>query len=58
MYLGIPPNRKVLPLTLAYATAKGALSTYNKGLANEVSPDGVRVNMISPGFTENAGTVE
>src|SRR6266446_4563343 len=47
-----------LPLydaTLAYASAKGALSTYNKGLANEVGPKGVRVNMISPGFIETSG---
>jgi NAD(P)-dependent dehydrogenase (short-subunit alcohol dehydrogenase family) len=47
-----------LPLydaTLAYAAAKGALSTYCKGLANEVGPKGVRVNMISPGFIETAG---
>ncbi|HXJ96639.1 MAG TPA: SDR family oxidoreductase [Terriglobia bacterium] len=47
-----------LPLhyaTLAYAAAKGALSTYNKGLANEVGPMGVRVNMISPGFVETSG---
>src|ERR1700739_5005276 len=47
-----------LPLydaALADAAAKGALSTYNKGLANEVGPKGVRVNMISPGFIETAG---
>lgn len=47
-----------LPLydsTLAYAAAKGALSPYNKGLANEVGPEGVRVNMISPGFIETSG---
>jgi len=47
-----------LPLydaTLAYAAAKGALSTYCKGLANEVGPKGVRVNTISPGFIETAG---
>src|SRR5260370_214962 len=47
-----------LPLydsTLAYAAAKGALSPYNKGLANEVGPKGVRVNMISPGFIETSG---
>jgi NAD(P)-dependent dehydrogenase (short-subunit alcohol dehydrogenase family) len=47
-----------LPLydsTLAYAAAKGALSTYSKGLANEVGPKGVRVNMISPGFIETSG---
>ena len=47
-----------LPLydaTLAYAAAKGALRTYSKGLANEVGPKGVRVNMISPGFIETSG---
>jgi NAD(P)-dependent dehydrogenase (short-subunit alcohol dehydrogenase family) len=47
-----------LPLhdsTLAYAAAKGALRTYSKGLANEVGPRGIRVNMISPGFIETSG---
>ena len=37
-----------LPLydsTLAYAAAKGALSPYNKGLANEVGPKGVRTSI-------------
>ena len=29
--------------TLAYAAAKAALTTYSKGLANEVGPKGVRV---------------
>ena len=38
--------------TLAYAAAKAALSTYSKGLANEVGPRGVRVNTVAPGFTE------
>jgi NAD(P)-dependent dehydrogenase (short-subunit alcohol dehydrogenase family) len=41
--------------TLAYAAAKGALSTYSKGLAKAVAPKGVRVDMISPGFIETAG---
>ena len=47
-----------LPLydsTLAYAAAKGALHTYSKGLANEVGPEGIRVNMVSPGFIETSG---
>lgn len=41
--------------TLAYAAAKGALNTYNKGLANEVGPKAVRMNRISPGFIETSG---
>ena len=36
--------------TLGYAAAKAALSTYSKGLANELGPKGLRVNAISPGF--------
>jgi NAD(P)-dependent dehydrogenase (short-subunit alcohol dehydrogenase family) len=38
--------------SLAYAAAKGALRTYNKGLANELAPRGVRVNAVSPGGIE------
>lgn len=44
-----------LPLyeaTLAYAAAKAALSTYSKGLSNEVGPKGVRVVSVAPGFIE------
>jgi NAD(P)-dependent dehydrogenase (short-subunit alcohol dehydrogenase family) len=36
--------------TLGYAAAKAALRTYSKGLANELAPQGVRVNTVSPGF--------
>jgi NAD(P)-dependent dehydrogenase (short-subunit alcohol dehydrogenase family) len=38
--------------TLAYAAAKAALTTYSKGLSNEIGPKGVRVLSIAPGFTE------
>lgn len=38
--------------TLAYAAAKAALTTYSKGLANEVAQHGVRVNAVSPGFVQ------
>jgi NAD(P)-dependent dehydrogenase (short-subunit alcohol dehydrogenase family) len=38
--------------TLAYAAAKAALTTYSKGLANQVASQGVRVNSIAPGFIE------
>ena len=41
--------------TLPYSTAKGALRTYSKGLSKAVAQDGVRVNMISPGFIETTG---
>ena len=41
--------------TLAYASAKGALTTYSKGLAKGVAPKGVRVTMISPGLIETSG---
>lgn len=40
--------------TLAYAAAKAALTTYSKGLANEVAPRGVRVNTVSPGFVQTS----
>lgn len=44
-----------LPLfeaTLAYAAAKAALSNYSKGLSNEFSPRGIRINTVAPGFIE------
>ena len=47
--------QRKLPLfeaTLAYAAAKAALTTYSKGLSKEVSPQGIRVNTIAPGFIE------
>src|SRR4029077_17227569 len=45
--------QRTLPLydsTLAYAAAKAALTNYSKGLSNEVSPKGIRVVTVSPGF--------
>lgn len=44
-----------LPLpesTTAYAAAKAALSTYSKALSKEVTPKGVRVVRVSPGWIE------
>src|SRR4030095_8775852 len=38
--------------TLAYAAAKAALTNYSKGLSKDVSPRGIRVNSVAPGFTE------
>ncbi|MGA8533311.1 MAG: SDR family oxidoreductase [Candidatus Tumulicola sp.] len=43
--------------TLAYAAAKAALTTYSKGLSNEVGPKGVRVLSVAPGFTETTAAI-
>lgn len=47
--------QRQLPLhesTLPYAAAKAALNTYSKGLSKEISPQGVRVVRVSPGWVE------
>ena len=47
--------QSALPLpeaTTAYAAAKAALSTYSKSLSKEVSPKGVRVVRVAPGWIE------
>lgn len=51
----------VLPLpeaTTAYAAAKAALSTYSKSISKEVSPKGVRVVRVSPGWIETVRGAE
>jgi NAD(P)-dependent dehydrogenase (short-subunit alcohol dehydrogenase family) len=53
--------QRVLPLpeaTTAYAAAKAALSTYSKSLSKEVSPRGVRVLRVSPGWIETEASVQ
>ncbi|MBS3669414.1 SDR family oxidoreductase [Vreelandella boliviensis] len=52
--------QRELPLpesTTAYAAAKAALSTYSKSLSKEVSPNGVRVVRVSPGWIETEAAV-
>ncbi|ANC91291.1 SDR family NAD(P)-dependent oxidoreductase [Azospirillum humicireducens] len=52
--------QRALPLpesTTAYAAAKAALSTYSKSLSKEVSPKGVRVVRVSPGWIETEASV-
>ncbi|WP_457825756.1 SDR family oxidoreductase, partial [Staphylococcus aureus] len=41
----------------AYAAAKAALSTYSKALAREVTPKGVRVLSVAPGWIETEASV-
>jgi len=52
--------QRILPLpeaTIAYAAAKAALANYSKGLSKEVSPKGVRVVRVSPGWVETEAAV-
>ncbi len=54
--------QRLLPLpeaTTAYAAAKAALSTYSKSLSKEVSPKGVRVVRVAPGwiYTESSNAL-
>lgn len=51
----IQRRQPLFEATLGYAAAKAALTAYSKGLANEVGPHGVRVNVVSPGFIRTTG---
>lgn len=49
----------ILPLydsTLPYAASKAALRNYSKSLSNEVTPKGVRVLTVSPGWINTSAT--
>jgi NAD(P)-dependent dehydrogenase (short-subunit alcohol dehydrogenase family) len=49
-------GRMPLPqATTGYASAKAALNTYSKSLSKEVSPKGVRVVRVSPGWIADPG---
>lgn len=52
--------QRELPLpesTTGYAAAKAALSVYSKSLSKEVSPMGVRVVRVAPGWVETEASV-
>jgi NAD(P)-dependent dehydrogenase (short-subunit alcohol dehydrogenase family) len=53
----IQAQSPVFEATLGYAAAKAALANYSKGLSKEVSPKGVRVVRVSPGWTETEAAV-
>jgi NAD(P)-dependent dehydrogenase (short-subunit alcohol dehydrogenase family) len=52
--------QRVMPLpesTIGYAAAKAALSSYSKSLSKLVSPKGVRVVRVSPGWIATEGSM-
>src|SRR5262249_60280199 len=56
----VPSSQRQLPLpeaTIAYAAAKAALANYSKALSKEVSPKGIRVVRVSPGWVETEAAV-
>lgn len=55
IHIGSNAARLPQPAALAYAAAKAALTTYSKGLANQVGKHHIRVNVVSPGVIETAG---
>lgn len=51
VHIGSIQSRMALTSTIPYASAKAALIQYSKGLSKTVSPKGVRVAVVSPGYT-------
>jgi NAD(P)-dependent dehydrogenase (short-subunit alcohol dehydrogenase family) len=45
-------TKRQTPTLIGYTAAKAALTNYSKALSNEVSPKGIRVVTVSPGFIE------
>ena len=45
---------KPLPFLLDYATTKGAINAFTKGLSQQLAPRGIRVNAVAPGPTWTA----
>ena len=54
VHIGSNAARLPQPGALAYASAKAALATYSKGLANQMGVHNIRVNLVSPGVIESA----
>ncbi|WP_377289133.1 SDR family oxidoreductase [Rhizobium sp. SG2393] len=58
--LHVTSIQSVMPLaeaTVAYAAAKAALSTYSKAISKDVTPRGVRVVRVSPGWIETEASL-
>lgn len=45
-------KQPIWEMTMSYSSAKAALNTYSKALANELGSKGIRVNVVSPGVVK------
>jgi NAD(P)-dependent dehydrogenase (short-subunit alcohol dehydrogenase family) len=50
--------KNVSPPLVHYAAAKAALNTYSSGLAMALAPEGIRVNVVSPGAVDTVGGMD
>jgi 3-oxoacyl-[acyl-carrier protein] reductase len=48
-------DRVPFPGVTAYSMSKSALNSFTRGLARELGPQGITVNLISPGSTDTEG---
>jgi len=54
LYMGSMASIFGIPLVVAYSAAKSAMLGVVRTMATELSPHGIRINMIAPGWIETA----